>query len=328
MGTSRCKEIAIQQRVQLQDEKMLRCIGGVQQQHLRLISTILGVRIGARGHVLYLTGGPRATTAAVRLFEQLQERILSGHDMTEEDISCAAHALQDNPKAQMQFDRPVLSSQSGQSVAPKGPGQKRYVQCMQDSDVTFAVGPAGTGKTFLAMAYSIKQLQSKACERIMLARPAIEAGERLGFLPGDLEEKISPYLRPLNDALFDLVHSKQARELLDQGVIEIAPLAFMRGRTLSNAFVILDEAQNTTPQQMKMFLTRLGFGSKMVITGDVTQVDLPAGQQSGLVEATQLLHETQGVSVCHLTQQDIVRHPLVSRIISVYEGKDNGRASD
>ena len=308
--------------MQLQDEKTLQCISGVQENHLRLISTILGVRIGARGNIVYVTGTPRVVAATVRLFEQLQERVLSGHDITKEDVSCAAHALQDNPKAQVQFEQFVLPSQSGRSVTPKGPGQEHYVQCMQKNDITFAIGPAGTGKTFLAMAYSIKQLLSKACERIVLTRPAIEAGERLGFLPGDLEEKISPYLRPLNDALFDLVQPKQARELLEQGVIDIAPLAFMRGRTLGNACIVLDEAQNTTPQQMKMFLTRLGFGSKMVITGDVTQVDLPAGQQSGLVEAASLLHKAQGIAVCRLTQQDVVRHPLVSRIINAYESRD------
>ncbi|MEM7589319.1 MAG: PhoH family protein [Myxococcota bacterium] len=312
--------------MQLQDERMLQCIGGVQQKHLRLISSVLGVRIGARGNVLYLTGGARVTEAAVRLFEQLQERVLSGHSITEQDVRCAAHALQDNPKAQVQFEQHVLSSQSGQSVVPKGSGQENYVQAMKKNDITFAIGPAGTGKTFLAMAYSIQQLRSKKCERIVLTRPAIEAGERLGFLPGDLEEKISPYLRPLNDALFDLAQPRQARELLEQGIIEIAPLAFMRGRTLSDAFVILDEAQNTTPQQMKMFLTRLGFGSKMVITGDITQVDLPIDQQSGLVEATQLLHETQGIAICHLTQQDVVRHPLVGRIVNAYEnGERRGK---
>ncbi|MEM7402977.1 MAG: PhoH family protein [Myxococcota bacterium] len=308
--------------MQLQDERLLQSIAGVQQKHLRLIAKILDVRIGARGSVLYVTGTARATAAAVRLFEQLQQRALLGHTITQEDISHATHLLHENPKAQLQFEQPMLTNQPAKSIMPKGPGQQHYVQCMQQHDITFAVGPAGTGKTFLAVAYSVQQLRLKACERIVLTRPAIEAGERLGFLPGDLEEKISPYLRPLNDALFDLVQPKQARDLLEQGIIEIAPLAFMRGRTLGNAFVILDEAQNTTPQQMKMFLTRLGFGSKMIITGDTTQVDLPTGQQSGLVEATQLLHNTQGIAVCHLTQQDVVRHPLVSRIVTAYDHKE------
>lgn len=299
-------------------------LGGVQSKHLRLVSEGLGVRVGARGATLYLTGKTRAVQGAVRLFTQLQQQLLAQQEVAPQDVARAVAKLQQDANADLQtlFAEEVSPRKSNRRIVPKGPGQNGYIQAMKTNDVVFAVGPAGTGKTYLAMAYAICQLESKKCSRIVLTRPAIEAGERLGFLPGDLEEKISPYLRPLNDALFDLINEQQARDLLEQRVIEIAPLAFMRGRTLSDAFVILDEAQNTTREQMKMFLTRLGFGSKMVITGDATQVDLPVSSQSGLAHATALLQEVQGIAVCRLTAEDVVRHPLVNRIVDAYESSE------
>ncbi|MCA9506959.1 MAG: PhoH family protein [Myxococcales bacterium] len=214
---------------------------------------------------------------------------------------------------------------NAREVNPRGPGQRSYVETMKTKDLVFAVGPAGTGKTYLAMTLAVMELKAERIKRIILTRPAVEAGEKLGFLPGNLEEKVSPYLRPLYDALFDLVGTEKAEELVAHGVIEVAPLAFMRGRTLNDAFVILDEAQNTTPEQMKMALTRLGFGSKMVITGDITQIDLAVGQRSGLIEAISILENVSQIGICKLTEKDVVRHPLVQLIVKAYDKKDKIR---
>jgi phosphate starvation-inducible PhoH-like protein len=211
---------------------------------------------------------------------------------------------------------------TGRPITPKGLTQKAYVDALRNRDIVFAIGPAGTGKTYLAMAMAVRALTDKQIKRIVLTRPAVEAGERLGFLPGSLEEKVNPYLRPLYDALHDMMDFERADRLIDQGAIEVAPLAFMRGRTLNDSFVILDEAQNTTTEQMKMFLTRLGFGSKAVVTGDITQSDLPRGTRSGLREARDILSDVDGISFCYFTEADVVRHPLVQEIIRAYDAHD------
>jgi phosphate starvation-inducible PhoH-like protein len=223
------------------------------------------------------------------------------------------------------FSDTILVGSRARPIAPKGLAQKRYVDAIRERDIVFAIGPAGTGKTYLAMAMALRELLEKRVKRIVLTRPAIEAGERLGFLPGTMEDKVSPYLRPLYDALNDMLDFDRAQQLMERGIIEIAPLAFMRGRTLNDSFVILDEAQNTTSEQMKMFLTRLGFESKAVVTGDVTQIDLPDRRRSGLTEAESLLKDVEGISICYFTEVDVVRHPLVAKIIRAYERK---RADD
>ena len=212
-------------------------------------------------------------------------------------------------------------------MQPKGLAQKRYVDAIREKDIVFGIGPAGTGKTYLAMAVAVRALVDKEVKRIVLARPAVEAGEKLGFLPGTMAEKVNPYLRPLYDALHDMMDFERAEHLVEKGVIEVAPLAFMRGRTLNDAFVILDEAQNSTTEQMKMFLTRLGFNSKAVVTGDVTQIDLPTGQRSGLQEARELLGDIDGIAMCYFTEVDVVRHPLVQKIIKAYDARDAGAKS-
>jgi phosphate starvation-inducible PhoH-like protein len=223
------------------------------------------------------------------------------------------------------FGETILSPRAGRPIAPKGPAQKAYVDLVRTNDIVFAVGPAGTGKTYLAVALAVRALLDKQIKRIILTRPAIEAGERLGFLPGTLEEKIDPYLRPLHDALHDMLDGERLQKYLDDDTIEIAPLAFMRGRTLGGSFVILDEAQNTTPEQMKMFLTRMGFDSKLVITGDVTQTDLPRGQRSGLRDALELVRDIRGIGTVQFTDVDVVRHPLVAALIRAYDARDRDR---
>jgi phosphate starvation-inducible PhoH-like protein len=225
------------------------------------------------------------------------------------------------------FHDNVLTGSRARPVAPKGLAQKRYVDAIRQQDIVFGIGPAGTGKTYLAMAMAVRALLDKEVKRIVLCRPAVEAGEKLGFLPGTMAEKVNPYLRPLYDALHDMMDFERAQQLVERGVIEVAPLAFMRGRTLNDSFVILDEAQNSTSEQMKMFLTRLGFDSKAVITGDVTQVDLPSGQRSGLLEAQQLLAEIAGIAFCYFTEIDVVRHPLVQSIIKAYDRRDAERGA-
>ncbi len=257
------------------------------------------------------------------LLEQLYGFAKRGAALGGEDIVRAAQILRGDRKAILRdiFNDTVLVSGRARPITPKGLAQKRYVEAMRAEDIVFAVGPAGTGKTYLAMALAVRWLQEKAIKRIILARPAVEAGEKLGFLPGTMEDKVNPYLRPLYDALHDMMDFERAEAMVAKGIIEVAPLAFMRGRTLNDSFVILDEAQNTTSEQMKMFLTRLGFNSKAVITGDVTQIDLPTGARSGLVEAREILSGIDGIRFCYFTEVDVVRHPLVQEIIKAYEKK-------
>jgi len=317
-------------KVDLGDNDVARTLGGGQNENLKIIERRLGVRVGKRGSELHLTGSPEALALAVKLVEELGNLIRGGRSVYREDVEQAIKVLgRGSPNlAHLQevFVGPVFTRSGNRQVVPKSIGQKRYVDAIRAHDIVFAIGPAGTGKTYLAMAMAVASLQERRCKRIILARPAVEAGEKLGFLPGDLAEKVNPYLRPLYDALHDMLDGDRAAHLLDQGAIEVAPLAFMRGRTLNDAFVILDEAQNTTIEQMKMFLTRLGFNSKAVITGDVTQVDLPAGRTSGLIHASEILRNIEGIAFAHFSEVDVVRHPLVQEVIRAYASNDGGSA--
>jgi phosphate starvation-inducible PhoH-like protein len=257
----------------------------------------------------------------MRLLEELAALLAKGYSLRATEIEYADRILRATPETRLAdiFLDTVIVSSRNKAVAPKSLAQKDYVDAIRAGEVTFGIGPAGTGKTYLAMAMAVAFLQKKEISRIVLVRPAVEAGEKLGFLPGDLAEKVNPYLRPLYDALFDLMDFDRGQALIDHGVIEVAPLAFMRGRTLNDAFVILDEAQNTTPEQMKMFLTRLGFGSRAVVTGDITQIDLPSGRASGLVEAIDILKAVEGIRFVRFSDRDVVRHPIVQAIVKAYE---------
>ena len=293
---------------------------GSRDELLRVIESRLDSDIHVRGNEITITGNPADNAAAVRLFEELLELIKSGQNLTADAVARVHGILTADSN-----ERPaeVLSlnilSRRGKNIRPKTLNQKRYVDAIDRSTITFGIGPAGTGKTYLAVAKAVQALLAKDVTRIILTRPAVEAGERLGFLPGTLFEKIDPYLRPLFDALHDMLDPDSLPRLMQAGTIEIAPLGYMRGRTLNDAFIILDEAQNTTPEQMKMFLTRIGFGSKAVVTGDTTQVDLPRGAKSGLIEAQQVLTNVRGIALTRFTSADVVRHPLVARIVEAYD---------
>lgn len=304
------------------DEQVVRTLSGIEHEILRIIAKIFAIRIGARGNTISLRGDKKAVNKAQELLSHLGHMVLEGRQIALGDVRNAALRMNRDRSAKVNdfFQNHLLKTKNSHEVRPRGPGQKAYVDAITNHDLVMGVGPAGTGKTYLAMTAAVLDLLAGRVNRIILTRPAVEAGEKLGFLPGNLEEKVSPYLRPLYDALFDLVGTEKAEEWVERAVIEVAPLAFMRGRTLNDAFVILDEAQNTTPEQMKMALTRLGFGSKMVVTGDVTQIDLAANQPSGLIEAIKLLEKVPGVAVCTFSENDVVRHPLVQSIIRAYEG--------
>jgi phosphate starvation-inducible PhoH-like protein len=283
----------------------------------------LNVFFDMRGNQIILKGERRDAELAERVIREFCEIISTGHNITPQDIEYGIRTLKNDPEislADIYMDTVFLVSRS-RSITPKTLGQKRYVDAIRRSDIVFGIGPAGTGKTYLAMAMAITSLLSKSVKRIILTRPAVEAGEKLGFLPGDLEEKVNPYLRPLYDALNDMMEFDRVQSLISRGVIEVAPLAFMRGRTLNDSFIILDEAQNTTIDQMKMFLTRMGFSSKVVVTGDITQVDLPPNTRSGLIECIDLLKNVPGIEFCFMSEQDVVRHPLVQEIIRAFEKK-------
>jgi len=298
-------------------------LAGNRDAMLHALEERLDARVFLRGNLLTLDGEPTALEAAARVIAELGELVPSGHPLDEATLGAVMGALDaDSTPAAVLDD--VIWRHRATRVAPRTIGQKRYVDSIRRNTITFGIGPAGTGKTFLAVALAAAALSRREVNRIILTRPAVEAGERLGFLPGDLMAKIDPYLRPLFDALHDMIDPEKVSQHLERGVIEVAPLAFMRGRTLNDSFVILDEAQNTTPEQMKMFLTRLGFGSKMVVTGDVTQVDLPREQQSGLTVVSEILGEVDGVQFVRLGGEDVVRHRLVQRIVEAYE--EHGRA--
>jgi len=306
------------------DHKLAGALFGQQNRHLRQIEQLTGVRASSSGQELLLEGAELQVVHTLRLIEELAALLAKGFPLRSLDIEYADRILRSDPKASLIdifLDTVVISSRN-KAIAPKSLAQKAYVDAIRAGDVTFGIGPAGTGKTYLAMAMAVAFLQKKEISRIVLVRPAVEAGEKLGFLPGDLAEKVNPYLRPLYDALFDLVDFDRGQALIDHGVIEVAPLAFMRGRTLNDACVILDEAQNTTPEQMKMFLTRLGFGSRAVITGDITQIDLPVGRGSGLVQAIDILARVEGIRFVRFSDRDVVRHPIVQAIVKAYDAAE------
>ncbi|MBW1765144.1 MAG: PhoH family protein [Deltaproteobacteria bacterium] len=294
---------------------------GEQNSHIKLIEKKVGISINLRGNNLTLKGGDWEVELVERVLAQLYELIRNDYPVYINDVGYAIRILSSDLSTDLKkifLDKVYIASKK-MVITPKTINQKGYIDCIRRFDIVFGIGPAGTGKTYLAMAMAVASLMKKEVNRIVLARPAVEAGERLGFLPGDLYEKVNPYLRPLYDALHDMIDFDDASHLLEKGVIEVAPLAFMRGRTLNDSFVILDEAQNATAEQMKMFLTRLGFSSKAVITGDVTQTDLPHEKTSGLVEARELLRGIKGIKFVSFTRDDVVRHPLVQEIIDAYE---------
>ena len=317
-----------------EDKSKVLALFGVGHEHLDVLEEKLGVEIHDRGNHILITGQPGDVKLAEQILEGLYEMLNYRHDLTPEDVEDAIRLAQQNRAGKSdkssddRHDLKTLSSQhlalktTKKTVYPRSENQARYVDSILKNDCVFGLGPAGTGKTYLAAAAAIAMLQADKVDRVILCRPAIEAGERLGFLPGDMKEKIDPYLRPLYDALADVMFRDKLEKAMIAEVIEVAPLAFMRGRTLARAFVILDEAQNTTPMQMKMFLTRLGEGSRMVITGDLTQIDLPIGTKSGLQDALDVLGHVPGIDVIEFDEGDVVRHPLVGRIVGAYDKRD------
>jgi len=317
-------------RLELESNDLARALAGGHNEHFKLVERRCRVALGTRGTQITIAGDAPSVAFVERLLVQLADVLRAGHALFPEDVDQAVRLLSHAPDTDLKsiFLDTVVVSNRARVVTPKGIAQKAYVEAIREHDIVFGVGPAGTGKTYLAMAMAVAALADKHVKRIVLCRPAVEAGEKLGFLPGDLAEKVNPYLRPLHDALHDMMDFDKAAGLVERGTIEVAPLAFMRGRTLNDAFVILDEAQNTTTEQMKMFLTRLGYGSKAVVTGDMTQVDLPAGKQSGLVEALQILSEIDGIRVVRFSELDVVRHPLVQDVIRAYDALDRRRAAE
>jgi phosphate starvation-inducible PhoH-like protein len=310
--------------LEVDDARVLLSLAGTRNEKLKALEREAGVVVGLRGNKILLEGDAQNVALAERFLAETAVLVRRGVDVPTADIGRALHVLRTEPHLQLRdmFDEAVSLGIGHRPVGPRGLAQKRYVDSIRSFDLTFGIGPAGTGKTYLAMACAVAALLSRQVKRIVLTRPAVEAGEKLGFLPGDLVEKVNPYLRPLYDALGDMMDVERAQGLIERGHIEVAPLAFMRGRTLNDSFVILDEAQNTTSEQMRMFLTRLGYHSKAVVTGDVTQVDLPEGRTSGLAEARDLLADVEGIAFCHFTEVDVVRHPLVQKIIVRYEARD------
>ena len=296
---------------------------GVHDQNIKYLESLLDVRVDARGQDLTLDGEPEDVGTAERIIEDFAALFREGKTFTDKELREAFAQIAEDRAYTLRdyFTKARFNPAGKKQVAPKSANQRRYIEAIQSNDIVFGIGPAGTGKSYLAVAMAVQALTQKQVSRIVLARPAVEAGERLGFLPGDLQEKVDPYLRPLYDALFDLMDAERVTKMLEKRIIEVAPLAFMRGRTLADAFIILDEAQNTTSEQMKMALTRIGFGSKAVITGDVTQIDLPTGKRSGLVEAERILSKVEGIEFVYFTEKDVVRHRLVQMIIKAYESQ-------
>ncbi|HSK09569.1 MAG TPA: PhoH family protein [Vicinamibacterales bacterium] len=303
---------------------------GSYDENLRFLETLLNVTIRTHGHDLLVEGDSAGAEKVERVVSGLASLASEGYRISNGDVKTLAQLVAERPDVELRdyFFKGAPSRATGKrQVAPKSVNQRRYLDLIDRDDIVFGIGPAGTGKTYLAMAQAVAFLLAKKVTRIILARPAVEAGEKLGFLPGDLQEKVNPYLRPLYDALYDMLDAERVERLLERGTIEIAPLAFMRGRTLNDSFVILDEAQNTTSEQMKMFLTRLGFGSKAVITGDITQIDLPAGHTSGLIEAMKVVSTVEGISFVYFDERDVVRHKLVQQIVKAYEAFSTGNAA-
>ena len=307
-------------------EQGIETLFGSYDENLKNFESLFNVRIRTDGHELLVDGEPVDVAKIERVIGQLALLIREGYRFSKGDVKRASNLVAQDPSVELRdyFLYGTLRPSSKRQITPKSVNQRRYVEAIERYDIVFGIGPAGTGKTYLAMAEAVSFLTAKKVTRIILARPAVEAGEKLGFLPGDLQEKINPYLRPLYDALYDMLDVERVGRLLERGTIEIAPIGFMRGRTLNDAFVILDEAQNTTSEQMKMFLTRLGFGSKAVITGDVTQIDLPVGRTSGLIEAMKVVRRIEGIAFVYFDERDVVRHDLVHQIVKAYETFSGG----
>ena len=318
------------EKLSFDDPEALQALCGSNNARLKLIERTAGAQVHLRGNEITIEGDDAAAEVTKTAIEQLYDLALAGKPLSSDDVVRAVKLLQGDSGAsratiQGVFGEVILTPRAGRPIAPKGATQKAYVDLVRGNDIVFAVGPAGTGKTYLAMAFAVRALLDKQVRRIILTRPAVEAGERLGFLPGTLEEKVDPYLRPLYDALHDMIDAERLERFMADGTVEVAPLAFMRGRTLNDSFIVLDEAQNTTPEQMKMFLTRMGFGSKAVITGDITQTDLPRGQKSGLRDALELVEGIRGIGKVQFSDQDVVRHPLVAALIRAYDRRDRAR---
>jgi phosphate starvation-inducible PhoH-like protein len=306
-------------------EEGIETLFGSYDENLKRLESLFNVKIRTQGHDLLIEGDPLNVDKVDRVVGQLSALVRDGFKLSNTDVKTASDLVAQDGSVDLRdhFLKGSLTAAGKRRIAPKTVNQRRYLDAIDQHDIVFGIGPAGTGKTYLAMAQAVAFLVAKKVSRIILARPAVEAGEKLGFLPGDMQEKVNPYLRPLYDALYDMLDAERVARYIERGTIEIAPIAFMRGRTLNDSFVILDEAQNTTSEQMKMFLTRLGFGSKAVITGDVTQIDLPAGRTSGLVEAMKVVSRIDGISFVYFDERDVVRHKLIQQIVRAYEAFSN-----
>ena len=310
----------IQKKFIVSEEKFERELFGDFDENIKLIESTLSIDVILREGNIVLMGEEKNVDLALKLINELHDTVSNGKSLDKQSITYSLSLLLEGSEMRIkELEDVIVLTKKGKPVQPKTLGQKKYVDLIKSNDITFGIGPAGTGKTYLAVAMAVRAFKNDEVSRIILTRPAVEAGESLGFLPGDMRDKVDPYLRPLYDALFDMLGPDRFNKYLERGNIEVAPLAFMRGRTLDNAFIILDEAQNTTPEQMKMFLTRLGFGSKAVVTGDITQTDLPNNKKSGLLQATKILKNVSGIGSMELTEKDVVRHELVQRIIRAYE---------
>jgi phosphate starvation-inducible PhoH-like protein len=314
-------EATSRQTLVFDDNQLASALYGERERTLRIVEEDLGIQVHARGNQVRLSGAEDRVRVGRQVLEELYGLLRDGRPVAPRDVHSAIQAIIDVPGMPLRevYADALSSVGSRRRISAKNLSQRRYIELIESHDVVIAVGPAGTGKTYLAMAMAVAALNRQEIARVILARPAVEAGEKLGFLPGNLAEKVNPYLRPLYDALHDMMDFEKAQRLMERGVIEVAPLAFMRGRTLNESFVILDEAQNTTPEQMKMFLTRLGYDSKAVVTGDITQIDLPAGRPSGLVEALRVVSDVEGIAFIHFDERDVVRHRLVQQIVKAYE---------
>ena len=321
------EKLIIQKKFLISEPNFERELFGNFDENIKLIEQTLNIDVTLREGNIVLIGEEKNVEAAMNLMGELSSTVAKGKKLDKQAISYSLSLLMEGSETRIkELEGTIVLTKKGTPVQPKTLGQKEYVKLIEDNDITFGIGPAGTGKTYLAVAMAVKAFKRDEVNRIVLTRPAVEAGESLGYLPGDLQEKIDPYLRPLYDALFEMLGGDKVNKYIERGIIEVAPLAFMRGRTLDNAFIILDEAQNTTSEQMKMFLTRLGFGSKAVVTGDITQTDLPSNKKSGLVQATYILKDVKGIGVKELTDRDVVRHELVQRIIKAYDKYDKREA--